>query len=118
MGKETKSSKSGQEPGSIVGGLRRVLMAGIGAVVLAQDEIEDFVNKLVERGEVAEKDGRTLIDELRQRRQEKAQKAEADLEKRLESMMERANLPHKKDLEELSAKIATLAEKVDELKQA
>ncbi len=105
-----------QASGSLLGGLRRVLMAGIGAVVVAQDEMEAFVNKLVERGEIAEKDGRALINDLRQRRQEKAKKAEADLEKRIESMMDRVNLPNKQDLETLSQKIAVLAEKVEELK--
>ena len=43
---------------------RKVLLAGVGAVALAQDEIEEFVNKLVERGEIAEKDGRKLIRDL------------------------------------------------------
>ena len=33
--------------------LRRVLMAGIGMVALAQEEIEDFVNRLIDRGEIA-----------------------------------------------------------------
>lgn len=36
---------------SFLNGLRRVLMAGIGAVALTQEQIEDFVNKLVERGD-------------------------------------------------------------------
>ncbi|MFQ5420913.1 MAG: phasin family protein [Anaerolineae bacterium] len=119
MGEEIKVTEEepAQAGASLLGGLRRILMAGIGAVVVAQDEMEAFVDKLVERGEIAEKDGRTLINDLRQRRQEKAKKAEADLEKRVESMLDRVNLPNKKDMEELSAKIAALAEKVDELKK-
>ena len=43
---------------TFLGGVRRVLMAGVGAVALAQEEIDEFVGKLVERGEIAEKDGR------------------------------------------------------------
>jgi len=118
MGDEIKVTE--EEPAnasaSFLGGLRRVLMAGIGAVALAQDEIDEFVNKLVERGEIAEKDGRTLINDLRQQRRQKAKKAEADLEKRIESMLDRVNLPNKQDLETLSEKIAILAEKVEALK--
>ena len=33
---------------------RRVMLASIGAIALAQDEIEEFINRLVERGEIAE----------------------------------------------------------------
>ena len=43
---------------------RKVLLAGIGAAVLAQEEIENFVNRMVERGEIAEKDARQLAREI------------------------------------------------------
>jgi polyhydroxyalkanoate synthesis regulator phasin len=99
-----------------LGGLRRVLMAGIGAVALAQEEIEDFVNKLVERGEIAEKDGRKLIDDIKERRQQKAEEAEEKLEQRFEGILERMNVPSRRDIRELNEKIAMLAEKVDTLK--
>mgnify|MGYP000909810486 CR=1 FL=1 len=43
--------ESGKEAGStFVEGLRKLLLAGIGAVALSRDETETFVNKLVERG--------------------------------------------------------------------
>lgn len=100
----------------LLGGLRRVLMAGIGAVALAQEEIEDFVDKLVERGEIAEKDGRKLIDDIKQRRQQKAEEAEEKLEQRFEGILERMNVPSRRDIRELNEKIAMLAEKVDALK--
>ena len=38
--------------------VRKVLQAGVGAFALTKDEVEDFVSKLVERGEIAEQDGR------------------------------------------------------------
>jgi poly(hydroxyalkanoate) granule-associated protein len=101
--------------GPLLGSLRRLLLAGVGAVSLAQDEIDDFVNKLVERGEIAEKDGRQLMRDIRARRHQKAQEAEERLEKRLEGLMDRMNIPSRKDVETLSDKISKLAEKVDEL---
>jgi RNA 3'-terminal phosphate cyclase len=52
------------EPNALLETVRRVLMAGVGVVVLAQEEVEEFVNKLIERGEIAEKDGRKLISEV------------------------------------------------------
>lgn len=102
---------------SLLGGVRRVLMAGVGAVALAQEEIEEFVKKLVDRGEIAEKDGRKLVDDILEKRKSRAQKAEDALETRIEGLLERMNVPSKSDIDELSKKITLLAKKVDELKK-
>jgi poly(hydroxyalkanoate) granule-associated protein len=95
---------------------RKVLLASIGAVALAQEEVEDFVNKLVERGEIAEKDGKKLIRETMEKRKKEAKKAEDQLDKRMEEILDRMNVPSKSDIEALSAKISALTKKVDELK--
>ncbi len=97
---------------------RKVLLAGVGAVSLAQSEIEDFVNKLVERGEIREKDGRKLINELRDKRRNQTKKAEKELDKRLDDILARLNIPTRSDIDELNKKIAALTKKIDELKKA
>ncbi len=100
-------------------GLRRVLMAGIGAVALTQEQIEDFLDKLVERGEIADGDARKLLGDVLDRRknllQNSTKKAEEEYEKRVEGLLSRMNIPTKGEIETLSEKIAELSEKVDEL---
>jgi poly(hydroxyalkanoate) granule-associated protein len=96
---------------------RKVLLASIGAVALAQEEIEEFVNKLIDRGEIAERDGRKLMDELMEKRRKKTREAEEQLDERVEDLLDRMNVPTKADIEALSAKIAILTKKVDELKK-
>jgi poly(hydroxyalkanoate) granule-associated protein len=96
---------------------RRVLLAGIGAMALAQEEIDDFVNRLVERGEIAEKDGKKLIREMMERRKRETQKAENEMDKRVKDLLDRMNVPTKSDIEALSAKIMALTKKVEELKK-
>lgn len=93
---------------------RKVLLASIGAVALAQDEVEDFVNRLVERGEIAEKDGRKLIREVMDKRRKGTVK---EMDKRVQDLFDRMNVPTKADIEALSAKIAALTRKVEELKK-
>jgi poly(hydroxyalkanoate) granule-associated protein len=97
--------------------VRKVLLASIGAVALAQEEIEDFVNRLVEKGEIAEKDGKKLVREVMEKRKRGAEKAEDEITKRIEAVMERMSAPTKADVEALSDKISTLSKKVDELKK-
>jgi poly(hydroxyalkanoate) granule-associated protein len=96
---------------------RKVLLAGIGAVALAQEELEDFVDRLVEKGEIAEKDGKKLVREIMDRRKKQTEKAEDQVAKRVEEILDRMNVPTKADIEALGDKIAALAKKVDELKK-
>jgi poly(hydroxyalkanoate) granule-associated protein len=109
------------EGGTLLEGLRRVLMAGIGVAVLAQEEIEDFVIKLVDRGEIAENDGRSLvIDVLEQRRseiQERSKRAGDGMDRRIEGILNRLNVPTQSEIAGLSEQISELSKKVDELRE-
>jgi poly(hydroxyalkanoate) granule-associated protein len=89
------------------------LLAGIGAVALGKEEIEDFVDKLIERGEIAEKDGRKLVHEVMDRRKKDAEKAEDEITKRIETTMDRMSVPTKADIDALSEKITLLSKKID-----
>jgi len=119
---EEAEKKNGKgEPKSFVDLLHKVLLASIGAVALAQDEIEEFVNKLIERGEIAEKDGKKVVQDVMDSRKKQAKdaskKAEDELNKQVEQILEHLSVPTKADIDALSEKIAGLSKKVDELKK-
>ncbi len=97
---------------------RRVLFATIGAAAVAQDEIEEFVHRLIEKGEIAEKDGKNLLNEVREKRKKAATRVEDELSKRVESVLKRMNIPSKADIDALSSKITALSKKIDELKKS
>lgn len=106
-----------EEANPLLESARKVLMAAIGAVALAQDEIEAFVNRLIERGEIAEKDGKKLLNDVMAKRKKDTIKAEDEITKRMESILDRMKIPSKADIDSLSEKITTLTKKVDELKK-
>jgi polyhydroxyalkanoate synthesis regulator phasin len=106
------------EPNPVLSLAHKVLLAGIGVVALTQEEIEKFVAKLVERGEIAEQDGKKLVSDVMEKRKKEAKKAEGELDRRLEELLDRMNVPSKGDIDALSAKITELGKKVDELKKA
>lgn len=101
---------------------RNVLLASIGAVALAQDELEDIVNKLVDRGEIAEKDGRKMMKDLVERRKQKVESSRSDigdeLEDRIEKVLHRLNVPTRRDVEEINRKLVVVSEKIDDLKKS
>lgn len=106
----------------LVNMVRRVVLAGVGAAALTTDEVQDFLNRLVERGELAEKDARKLMNDVVTRRdgaekrvEKSVESASNVVEEQIEKILARLNVPNKGDIEELSKKIATLAQKVDDL---
>jgi len=123
MAKQAAVEKAPEPPeerephNAIYEALRKVLLAGIGAVAIAQEEIEDLVQKLVERGEIAEKDGKKLINEVNEKRKGQSKKAEDQASKHIEDILDRMNVPRKSDIDALGEKINVLTAKVDELKK-
>lgn len=110
--------------------LRRVLMAGIGVVALAQEEIEDFVNRLIDRGEIAEQDGRTLISDILENRKQAldsrrqaviettkkaSDRASSEVDQRIEGILHRLNIPTVSEIDQLSNQIDALSKKIDAL---
>ncbi len=116
-----EEEKVESESNTLLEAVRRVLMASVGAVVLAQEEIEEFVNKLIDRGEIAERDGRKLINDVVENRKNKAQETkqttQEEFDKRLEGILERLNIPTRSDIEMLNEKVTELTTKVEALKK-
>ncbi|UCF28720.1 MAG: phasin family protein [Chloroflexota bacterium] len=106
-----------EEP-SILDSLRRVLLASVGVVALTIEEIGDLVDKLVERGEIAEQEGKKLIAEIKEKRKTKTDEAEEVASTRVREALDRMDIPTKADIDDLSKKINALSKKVDDLKKA
>ena len=115
---ETVPEETVEEGKNLTEMARKVMLATIGAVALAQEEAEAFIKKLIERGEIAEKDGRKMMDDLKEKRQKKSKEAEDELDGRVSQILERTGVPTKADIDALSDKITALTEKIDELKEA
>ena len=121
MTDQMETSEAVSDSGNaMLSGLRRVLMAGVGAVALTQEQIEEFVGRLVERGEIADGDARKLISDVVDRRkrtlQDSTKRAEEEWDKRIEGLLVRMNIPSKGEIDALSDKIADLSRKVDQLR--
>lgn len=99
--------------------LRKVLLASVGAMALATDEAEELISRLVERGQIAQEEGRKLAQEMmaksRQRMETSREKMEVAFDARIEKALERLNVPTKADIESLNKSIDELSKKIDKL---
>lgn len=116
----TTAPESGHNP--ILKTLRSALLIAMGTVAMGKEEVEAIVNRLVEKGEIAEKDARELLSDLLERGKELGEstakvesKFEELIDSRVEAVLDRLNVPSRRSVEELGKKIAELSEKVDEL---
>ncbi len=128
------------ETHTLLSNVRKVVLAGVGAIASAQEsaetqigsfvkDVEAFINKLVERGEIADKEGRELISEVVEKRKaaatqatekvsQRVDSAETVVTSRLDKVISRLNVPTQSDFDAVTQKIVTLGEKVDQLKAA
>jgi polyhydroxyalkanoate synthesis regulator phasin len=109
---KTEESKEGTVSGSVYDLSRKVLLAAVGAAAIAQDEIDGFVSRLSERGEIAEKEARGLLKEISDRRDKVLR------ERRSEFDRHHPTTATKADVDALTAKIAELSKQIEELKKA
>lgn len=112
--------KFGQENMNVVvKTAHKSFQAGLGVVALGAEEVEAMIKRLVEKGEVAEKDGRKLVDGWLSRGREPMNKYEGKVEgmldHRIESVLQAMNIPSKSDIEDLTKKIAALSKKVADM---
>lgn len=107
---------------------RRAWLAGLGAVALAQDEILDFANRLVERGAITEKDSRKLVTDLMAWPEKNLKLAEHEVQHQIEVVLcrfgvltradiEKMDLPTKADIQSLAEKVQALTRKVEQLRK-
>lgn len=112
MTTESEKSESKTVRGTLYETTRLILLAGVGAISLAQDEINDFIDKLVDRGELAEADARKLVKEVSERRE----KLEEERRARAKETHQQAAAT-RADVEALNARIAELTRQLEELRR-
>ncbi len=95
--------------GTLFDATRMILLAAVGAASLAQDEMNNFVDRLVERGEMAEADARKLVREMIEKREK--------LERDRKSTTRKPSSAAQADIDALTARVAELTRQVEELKK-
>ncbi len=93
--------------------LKKALSLGIGALLVSKDKIEEVVNELVKRGELGQEEGKNLVRELIEKGEASMHEVEGKIEKIVQSVTEKLNLPTRKELNELKSEIEQLKEKLN-----
>jgi len=81
--------------------LKKLILSGIGVLALTQEKIEELVDDLAKKGEIAwgEKEG--LLAELIEKGKKQREEVERKIKKRVEEVISQINIATKKDVERL-----------------
>jgi polyhydroxyalkanoate synthesis regulator phasin len=90
---------------------RKFVLAAIGAAVIAEDELEQCIARLAEKGELAEEDARKLIKEMIEAHDKMLKEHRAERVK-----TQHANISQE-ELDNLNARLVELTRQVEELKK-
>ncbi len=88
--------------------IKKTMMIGLGLALKTKDELEEFARELVTKGDLSENDGRKFADELSNRYDEAKEKFEERVEIVVKSILKKANVVTKDELDELKEEIKEL----------
>ena len=96
--------------------IKKAIFIGAGLASMTAEKIEEAVEEIVKKGEISEKQGKELIQDLK----EKSGKAKKDFGERIDKIvndtLQKLNIPTRTEVEELRARIEQL-EKAAEKKE-
>jgi polyhydroxyalkanoate synthesis regulator phasin len=99
----------------MAGLVEKSLLLGLGVLTLTRDKVVQFVDKLIEEGEVKPEEAPSIVDRLVTRGKKEREELRRVVKQELDKA--RASVPRasRKDIENLSQKIDELAARIDEL---
>jgi len=95
--------------------IRNIMYLGVGMATVTREKIEQAVDDLVKRGEVASADRAKAIDELQQRAQAAAADVRKVVDDRIESLAKRFRWGE--EIDNLRSKVEQLEARLDEIEK-
>jgi polyhydroxyalkanoate synthesis regulator phasin len=98
--------------------LRKVLLAGLGGVVITGDKLEELKKKLIKENKMSEKEAKGLIDELVEAGEGRWKDFEKSVKEILRKQLDSMDVPDRKELDILRDRVESLERRVSALETA
>ena len=95
--------------------LRRVVLASVGAAAIGKDEIEEFVRRAREQGDISSADAQNLKEKLSEAFKRMPGGWDEIIDGTLRSTLRRLNLPDRDEIERLQRVVDRLTKKIEEM---
>jgi len=91
--------------------IKKTMLAGVGLAAVTKDKVEELARELTEKGEMSEKEGKELIDELLKKSEQARKDLETKVEDTVRKVLGKMAVATKEDIDSLSERIKNLEEK-------
>lgn len=91
--------------------IKKAMLAGVGLAAVTKDKVEELARELTEKGEMSEKEGKELIDELLKKSEQARKDLETKVEDTVRKVLEKMAVATKEDIDSLSKRINNLEQK-------
>ncbi len=96
--------------------LKKMIWLGAGLAVMTTEKIEAVVAEAVKKGQLSEKEGKELAADLIERSKKAKKELGEKVEKVMSDTLQRLNIPTRRDLEELKARLERLEKALEKKK--
>ena len=91
--------------------IKKTMLAGVGLAAVTKDKVEELARELTEKGEMSEKEGKEIIDELLKKSEQDRKDLETKVEDTVRKVLEKMAVATKEDIDSLSERIKNLEQK-------
>jgi poly(hydroxyalkanoate) granule-associated protein len=91
---------------------KKTFLAGLGAMSLTREKAQEITNDLIRRGELAKTDEAKFVRDLLDLAEKNKSGLEEKIEKGIEKVLSKLDIPTRKEVDELKAEIAKLSKKI------
>ena len=98
--------------------IKNFMYAGVGLASLTAEKLQKSIDKLIEENKISTGEGKKILDEFFKKTENKKKEFEKQLKKITEEVVNKVQLPKKKDIESLEKRIAALEAKVGKLSKS
>ena len=88
--------------------IKKILLAGLGGVILTKDKLEEWKKRLVKENKMSEGEAKRLIDELREAGENQWHDIEKSFREMMRKRLDSMNLADQRELEKLRARVDEL----------
>ena len=99
-------------------GFKKVFLAGVGALSLSKEKAKKVVEELIAEGQVKEKEGRILVDEMLKKADTARKEVEKSVKGNIETVLGKVNLATQVQLRKMEKRIHDLEKKLADKSQA
>jgi polyhydroxyalkanoate synthesis regulator phasin len=88
--------------------VKKAIYIGAGLASMTADRIQEAVDEIVKKGELSEKQGRELVDELFEKSDKTRKEMSERIERVTQDVLEKLKIPSRREVDELKARIDQL----------